>query len=132
MNPIPNVQNVPVMAWDGTAATARDITKHTRFGFTFEATADIAADAVFTVQSAPPSAADPCVPGAFTDVEEVPICTAVAAGTLAQITIPAGTKKGAICHAGLPCRPDKFIKLVAAGGDTANLIGLMVLSGPTG
>ena len=130
MNPIPNIQNVPLLAWDGAAATARDITKHTRFGYTFEVKADIGTDAVFGFQAAPASAADPCAPGAFTTVEEVPICTAVAAGTPARLTIPAGTKAGAVCHATLPCRPNKFLRLVAVSGDTANVVGVMVLQGP--
>lgn len=130
MNPIPNIQNVPLLAWAAGAPIARDITKHIRFGFTCEVTADIATDAVFKFQSAPASVADPCIPGAWTDVEEVAICSAVAVGTPARVIIPAGTKAGAICHFTLPCRPNKFIRIDDVSGDTANTRITINLSGP--
>lgn len=129
MNPIPNIQNVPLLASMGGTNYHRDITKHIRFGFTFEVLDDLVADVVFRFESAPASAADPCVPGAWTEVDEVAICSAVAAGTKASVTIPAGTKAGAICHATLPCRPNKFLRTKLISG-TTDVIVTWNLSGP--
>lgn len=138
MNPIPNIQNVPLLASMGGTNYHRDITKHIRFGFTFEVLDDLVADAVFRFESAPASAADPCVPGAWTEVDEVAICSAVAAGTNGlrpirgggtSVTIPAGTKAGAICHATLPCRPNKFLRTKPISG-TTDVIVTWNLSGP--
>jgi len=130
MNSIPNIQNTPVLVWDGATAIERKIVGYIRYGFTAEAIADIATDAVFKFQAAPPSAADTCAAGTYIDVEEVAICTAPAVGALEEVIIPAGTKKGQLCHFTLPCWPDTFLKLAAVSGDTANLRVCMVLSGP--
>lgn len=124
-------QHQGVLAWSGTASTPVDIRRHNNFSFTFQTTADLAADAVFNVQSAPPSDADPCVPGSFEDVPEVLLCMATwgaTPGPKTEIVIPSGTKKGAICTAALPCRPDAFVQLVGTGA--ATVIGVATLSGP--
>jgi hypothetical protein len=124
-------QNQGVVAWDGTAAAPIDIRRHNFYSFTFQVTADLAADAVFHVQSAPPSDADPCLPGTFADVPEVLTCVAawgVTPSNQSGFIVPNGTKKGAICTAALPCRPDAFVQLVATAGATVRAVA--VLSGP--
>jgi hypothetical protein len=128
-------QNNGKLAFSGAAAAspAIDIRHHIGFAFTFDVTADIAADAVFKVQSAPPSDADFCLPGAFVEVPEVLVCSAgwgAAPAADTQITIPAGTKKGSLCTATLPCRPDAFIKVLPVSGDTANVTVVATLHGP--
>ncbi|KRR21350.1 hypothetical protein CQ14_06790 [Bradyrhizobium lablabi] len=125
-------QHQGVIAWDGAASYPIDIRQHVSFSFTFKATADLPVDAVFHVQAAPPNSADPCTPGAFVDVPEVLTCVApygAAGATQSGFTIPAGTKKGSICTATLPCRPDAFIQLVATAGGAA-VEAVAVLSGP--
>lgn len=122
-----------VFAGAAVASPAIDIRQYVGFSFSFEVIADIAADAVFNVQAAPPSDADNCLPGTFEDVAEVLICSAGAAvvpGTKSLITIPAGTKKGSMCSATLPCRPNAFLKVDAESGDTAKVNVAVVLSGP--
>jgi len=124
-------QNQGIIAWSGTASAPIDIRKHVSYSFTFEVTADLAADAVFNVQSAPASDVDPCVPGTFVPVEEVLTCTAgwgVQPLPQATIVLPAGAKKGSICTAALPCKPDAFVQLVGVGA--ANVRAVAVLSGP--
>ena len=131
MNSNPGIQNPAVIAWDGTTSYPRDIRKFVHFGWTFEATADITTDAVFNIQSAPPSVADHCVPGAFVPVPEVSICSIPATpGPQATVTIPAGTKKGTVCAGTIPCRPNAFVQLVAASGDTAKIHAVQNLQGP--
>src|SRR5262245_59611131 len=113
-------QNQGVLAFANAAAIgsvggAVDLRHHVNFGFTFQVIADIAADAVFEVEAAPASDADPCVPGAWHDVAEVMSCDWLTAGppaTKSEIKIPAGTKAGSICTATLPCKPDAFIRVV--------------------
>ena len=122
-------QNQGVIAWSGTAAVPIDIRKHNSFSFTFKTTADLAADATFKVQAAPPSDADPCLPGTFVDVPETLLC--YDAGPPAATTgfvIPSGTKAGSICTAALPCRPDAFVQLVATGAAAVQAVA--ILSGP--
>jgi hypothetical protein len=130
-------QNQGVLAWRAiTAANLNppvDIRRHNNFGFTFHVIADIAADAIFEFVAAPPSAADPCVPGPQHPVEEVLSCVASwGAVPLGQtkVTIPAGTKAGSICTATLPCKPDAFIQVEAVSGDTGNVEVVAVLGGP--
>lgn len=129
MQTLPNIQNTPVLAWDGATAYEIDVSNHVNFGWSFQVVTDIGTDAVFNIQAAPASDTDRCVAGTYADVEEVAVCTSPAAGALESITIPAGTKKGAICHGTIPCRSGAFLKLVAASGDTANVRACMVLSG---
>lgn len=131
MNRNPAIQNTGLLAWDGTTGIARDISTHINFGFTFEATAPIAADAVFKFQSAPASAANKCLPGAFTDILAPADCRAPAVGTASIITIPAGTVDGQVCSGTIPCTGDgKFIRIVSVSGDTANLRITLILQGP--
>ncbi len=123
------------IAWDGAAAFPADITKWNQFGWSFQVTADIAVDAVFHVQAAPPSAADKCVPGAFADVLAVAICqlrNPVLPGDVATITIPAGTKAGTECAGTIPCRPNTFVRLAAISGDTPNVKAVLLRHGPQG
>ena len=123
-------QNQGMIAWTGTAARPIDIRHHVHFAFTFEATADLAADATFKVQAAPPSDADPCLPGTFYDVPETLTCAGwgQVPDPTTGFVIPAGTKKGALCTAALPCRPDAFVQLVGTGA--AGVLGVAVLGGP--
>lgn len=118
------VQHPSKIAWSGTAAAPIDIRPYVGFSFTFETTADIAADTIFKVQAAPPDDADPCIPGAFIDVPEVLTCVAswgVVPAPHSEILIPAGTKKGSLCTGTLPCKPDAFVQLAAVSGDTATV-----------
>lgn len=111
---------------------AIDLRHHVNFGFTFEVLADLAADAVFKIQSAPPSDADPCLPGDFVEVPEVVICdwmTQAPAAT-STVTIPSGTKKGSICTGTLPCKPDAFIKVVPVSGPQESVSVVAILGGP--
>ena len=131
MNTNVGIQNVATVAWTGAAARAVDIRKFVRFGWVFEVTGAIAADAVFKVQAAPPSDADPCVPGTFVDVAEISICDRPAVpGPAAQVTIPAGTPIGTICAGTIPCRPDAFVRLASVSGTVANVLATIVRQGP--
>lgn len=120
------------VAWDGTAATPIDIRRHVGYSFTFEATANVVADAVFNVEAAPADVANVCAPGTFAPVEEVVLCELWPAtpGPQATITIPAGTKAGTVCTAALPCKPNAFVRLASGGGDTAKVKAVAILSGP--
>lgn len=128
-------QNNGLLAYTGinaaAVAPAIDIRHHIHFAFTFQVKAAIAADAIFEIQAAPASAGDPCVPGAFVAVPEVPICSdyAVPAAN-SRITIPAGTPIGSICTGTLPCRPDAFLKVVAVSGTTDSVTVVATLGGP--
>jgi hypothetical protein len=131
-------QNQGVLAYAGASGAvalngAVDIRHHVNFAFTFRVTVDIAVDAVFEVEAAPADAVDPCLPGAFHNVEEVLTCRA-SWGTVpapdSKIAIPAGTKAGSICTATLPCKPDAFIKVLPVSGDTANVEVVVILGGP--
>jgi hypothetical protein len=128
-------QNQGVLAFAAAAAAspAVDIRYHNHFAFTFHVLSDIAVEALFEVNAAPPSDADPCLPGAFVDVEEVLTCRApwgVVPNTQSRVAIPVGTKAGSICTATLPCKPDAFIKMVPVSGDTAKVEVVVVLGGP--
>lgn len=119
------------IAWDGTTAFPMDIRKHIRFGWSIEVTGAIAADAVFNIQSAPPSDANPCVAGTWVAVPEVSICDFPAVpGAQAKITIPAGTPVGTICSGTIPCRPNAFVRLVSSAGTTANVKVVALRQGP--
>lgn len=125
------IQTAGTVAWDGTAAFEADIRHYIRFGWVFEVTADIVADAVFKVQSAPSSVADPCVPGRFTDAEAIGTCQSpVLEGTAASVTIPAGTKAGTVCSGTIPCRPGSFVRLASVSGDTADVKAVLLRQGP--
>jgi len=126
-------QNQGVVAWDGTAAAAIDLRHHVNFSFTFQAIADIGADTTFEFESAPPSDADPCLPGAFSPVLETLTCTSRwgdSSSDHAKLVIPGGTKAGSICTGTLPCKPDAFIRAKAGTGETADARIVAILSGP--
>jgi hypothetical protein len=130
-------QNQGVLAWRAVAASninpGIDLRHHVNFAFTFQVIDAIAVDAVFEFVAAPPSDADPCVPGPFVDVEEVLTCRA-SWGTMpaaeTKITIPAGTPEGSLCTATLPCKPNAFIKVQPVSGDTGMLHVVAILGGP--
>jgi hypothetical protein len=122
-------QNNGLLAWTGTAGRPIDIRQHNNFAFTFETTALLAADASFKVQAAPPSDADPCVPGVFVDVKETLTCMDFGPpNPTTGFVIPTGTKAGTICTATLPCRPNAFIQLVGTGA--AAVLAVAILGGP--
>lgn len=112
---------------------AIDLRNHVNFAFTFEVLADLTADMVFKFQAAPPSGPDPCVPGAFAEIEEVLTCSApwgTSGGATSTVTIPNGTKKGAICSGTLPCKPGAFIKVVPVSGPQESVAVVAILGGP--
>jgi hypothetical protein len=126
-----------VLAWQAITAVNLnppiDLRHHNNFGFTFNVTSDIAADAIFEFQAAPPSAADPCVPDVFYDIAEILSCVAswgAMPASKTEVTIPAGTKKGSICTATLPCKPDAFIHVQPVSGDTGKVEVVAILGGP--
>jgi len=125
------IQNQGVVAWDGTLAFPRDITKHVRFGFVFEVIATLGADTTFNIVAAGESPADPCLPGPFSPVPEISICDIPAVALpQAAVVLPAGTLAGTICAGTIPCRPNKFVALSAAGGETGSVRAVMVRQGP--
>lgn len=124
------IQNSPRIVWDGVASRPLDIRKHVGFAFAFEVTTTLTADAVFTIQSAPPSDADVCVPGAWEAVPEVATCEGEAVGASSTVTIPAGTTAGTVCSGTIPCRPNAFVRLISASGPTDDVLVAAVLSGP--
>jgi hypothetical protein len=130
-------QNQGVVAWRAITAVNLnppiDLRRHVNFSFTFHVTADIAADAVFEFAAAPPSDADPCLPGTQHPIEEVLLCAAswgLMPANKTELTIPAGTKAGSFCTATLPCKPDAFIQVEPASGDTGKVEVVAILSGP--
>ena len=113
------------------ASVPVDIRGYVGFSFTANVKTDIATDAVFNVQAAPPDAVDPCLPGTFVDVPEVPICSIPAVpGPQSIFTIPAGTIAGSRCSVFMPCKPDAFITVNPLSGDTANVEIVVGLHGP--
>src|SRR5262245_29781706 len=129
------MQNQGAVAFAAAAAAspAIDLRQHVNFSFTANTTAAIVVDAVFNIQAAPPSDADPCVPGAFADVPEVVICSLPAQPAAAShFTIPAGTPAGSMCSVYMPCKPDAFVKVLPVSGDTANVQVVAGLHGPRG
>jgi len=131
-------QHQGVVAWRAITAVnlqpAVDLRRHAGFSFTFHVVADIVADAVFEFAAAPPDPVNPCAPLLPQyKVQDVPTCVAswgaVPVGDV-SITIPAGTKAGAICTATLPCKPDAFIQVEPVSGDTGKIEVVISLSGP--
>jgi len=113
------------------ASAPVDIRGYVGFSFTANVITAIATDAVFNVQAAPPSDADPCLPGTFVDVPEVPICSVPAVpAPQSTFAIPAGTPAGARCSIFMPCKPDAFIQVLPVSGDTANVEIVIGLHGP--
>lgn len=130
MNSNPGIQNNATVAWDGTTHRPGDISKHVNFGWSFEVIAALGADTIFKVQSAPPSVGDPCVPGAWTDVQRVPVCMSPLVAGVAQFTLPAGTPIGTVCAGTIPCRPDKFVRLQSVSGEPADVRAVLIRQGP--
>jgi hypothetical protein len=129
----PAIQNTGILMWDGVSAAPVQINKHIRFGFSFQVVTALTADTTFNAVAAPPSDADICVPGTFVPVLEVPRCemgVSAAPGPQAGFVLPAGTPAGSICTATLPCKPDTFLGLQAAGGETGQVRAVIILQGP--
>jgi len=127
----PAIQNVPSIAWDGTAAFSTDIRPFIRFGWSFQIAGAIAVNAVFRVQAAPPSLVNNCLPGTCVAVLAPPMCDEnLLPGALATVTIPAGTPIGSICSATIPCRPDAFVRLAAVSGSPVNVRAILIRQGP--
>jgi hypothetical protein len=130
-------QHQGVVAWRAITAVNLnppiDIRKHVNYAFTFHVTADIVAEAIFEIVAAPPSASDPCVPGAQHPVEEMITCVAswgLVPAAKSLIHVPAGIKAGSVCTATLPCKPDAFVQVEAVSGDTGKIEVVAILSGP--
>jgi len=131
------VQHQGIVIWSAVPtnpAPPVDLRRHAGFSFTFHVKADILVDAVFEFAAAPADPANPCAPLLPQyKVQEVLTCTAswgaVPMGDTAVI-IPAGTPAGSICTATLPCKPDAFIQLEPASGDTGKIEVVVTLSGP--
>ena len=127
------LQNQGVTAFSAVAAAspAIDIRPYVGFSFTANVITDIATDAVFEVQAAPPDVVDPCIPGAFVPVPETVICDYPAVpAPQSNFIIPAGTLGGSRCSIFLPCKPDAFISVLPVSGDTANVEIVVGLHGP--
>ena len=126
-------QNQGVVAWASAVSNLPvDVRQHNNFGFTFQATSDIATDAIFEIVAAPPDAANPCIPG-LQHRSGMLICSAswgIVPSDKSKITIPAGTLKGALCTATLPCKPDAFVQVEPVSGDTGKINVVIVLGGP--
>lgn len=133
MNHNPAIQNVPSRAWDGAVAYPADMSEFVYHAFSFEVMVDLAADAVFKVQAAPASAGNPCVPGAFADLDAIATCAGetIAPGTDETIVIAAGTEAGTLCSAAIPCR-QKFVRLASVSGPTDDVFAFHLRSGPKG
>jgi hypothetical protein len=129
-----SMQHFGVLAWDGAAPASIDVRRHQNFSWSFEnPTLALTADTIFNVEAAPPSDADNCVPGAFYPVAEVLTCTSgawVVPAPQATIMIPNGTPAGSKCSATIPCKPDAFVRIVGASGETGSVRVVMILSGP--
>lgn len=131
MNTNVGIQTPGLLIWDGTTTIPRDIRRYIQFGFVFEVTAALTADAVLNAQFHDPSDTDPCVAGAAQPVEDIPMCDeTIVAGTQASFTIPAGTPVGSICAATLHCRPGAFLSLASGSAAAANVRAVLVLKGP--
>jgi len=127
------LQNAGQTAFSGAAvaSTPVDIRGYVGFSFTANVITAIATDAVFNIQAAPPSAADPCLPGTLVDVPEVPICDYPAVpAPQSTFLIPAGTPAGTRCSIFMPCKPDAFVAVLPVSGDTANVEIVVGLHGP--
>lgn len=125
------VQMTGTVMWDGAAVgTPIDIRTHNEFGFTFEVTADITTDAVFTAEAADADPADNTAPGAFANVTEILTCESDAAAGDATFVIPAGTVAGTLLGGTIANRAGAFIRLAATSGDTANVKAVAMRKGP--
>jgi hypothetical protein len=128
------IQNVGTLAWDGAQSFSFDIRKFTRFAWSFEVVGPITVNAVFGFEAAPPSTQDPCVPGQFSPVAEIALCSQPAFTNApsepARVTIPAGTAVRTICGGTIPCRPNAFVRIVPISGSTSSIRAVMLRQGP--
>lgn len=129
MNNNPGVQNKGLIAWDGAVSTPRRIQAWNDFGFVFETTADLVADAIFVVQFHDADTVEECTPEAGVDAPDVVICEAPFVSGLAELRIPAGTPEGTVCSGTVPCRLGKFVSLRHVSGG-ANVQAVAMLQGP--
>lgn len=126
-------QNQGIVAWTGAAARPIDLRHHVNYSFTFQVNAALGADTKFQFESAPPSDADPCAPGAWSPVMETITCSQPWGSPpteRAEVVIPMGTPVGSICTGALPCKPDAFIRLAPSGGDVGDVTVVAVMGGP--
>ena len=114
------------------ALTANDISRYAQASFSLQVTGAIAADAVFNVMYHDDDGTG--APGAAQQVANRDLDTqwlgSAGTTTNATITVPAGTAVGTFVGAGLMGKPGKFVSLVAASGDTANVRATTLLEGP--
>jgi hypothetical protein len=119
------------VAWDGTAATPIDIRRHVGYSFTFEATANVVADAVFNVEAARPMSRTSVRRGPSRRSKR---WSTANSGRQRQGHRPPSRSRpalaGTVCTAALPCKPNAFVRLASGGGDTAKVKAVAILSGP--
>lgn len=128
-----------VLAWDGTTSYPVDVRNHLYVSFDFIATAAVAegASAAFKFQYAPPSDADPCVPGTWEEIPEVVVCRMPAVPSdVSEVILEGPLAVGARCKATIPCPGRGFLQIVGATeeepGAVASFQVIALLQGPTG
>lgn len=131
MNHNVGMQHPALLAWSGSTAILRDVSRFNYFGFTAEIIAPLTADTVFRIVAADGTDNDPCVPGTPFNVKEIPLCDKNVTGDDdALITFPAGTPVGSVCTFTIPCKPARYVGLAAVSGETADVRIVLNLSGP--
>jgi hypothetical protein len=131
MNNNPGIRTNAAIAWDGAAATPRNLKNYNDFGWVFETVVDLVADAVFVVQFAPNDETDDCAPGTFVDASENAVCAGpdFVDGAPATFRIPSGTKAGTFCPGTVACREGFWARLRHVSGG-ANVRAVQLLQGP--
>lgn len=107
------------LAWNGTPNDPVDTRNHLYVSFDAVATVDIADGdvAAFVVQYAPPSDADPCVPGAFVDIPEVGTCVgAVDLADNSEFLIAGPIAAGTRCKFTVACPGRGYLQIIAGTG----------------
>lgn len=103
-----------------------------QFAITYRVVAPITVPAVFQFEAAPPSEADPCQPGEFSVVNEVPLCDSGDPDNPARFTIPADTPVGTICNVDIYCKPNAFLRVTPVSGTTASVLITYLVLDPLG
>lgn len=127
----PGVTNSALLAWDGTAATPRDVSNYTQWAFVLEVTATLAADAIFEIAEYDAQAADRCAANLATKstITDIPICTPVATPAPdSRIIIPSGTVAGTVVSVTTHCNAGPFVALDHISGG-ADVLGVLLLTG---
>jgi hypothetical protein len=118
----PGISTWGRIAWDGAAATPRDVTSHTQWAFFFEIPVTLAAPAIFEIVHYKALAANACAhdPATETPVKDIAICSPIALPAAnARITIPAGTVALSVASATTPCEIGPFVALKHISGGAA-------------